>query len=163
VAEFVDLFDYDASGGGVRGGEAALEAELARVLGEEGRGVCYVEGGNTFWLLHEARRSGLLRLLPPLLARGPSAYVGVSAGAILAGSTCETAHWKGWDDPAVVPDLEAFLAEPLRGLGLVGAAFPHFDQELWGPLVERRRGELAEPAGLHLVPDRGGALVLQVA
>ncbi|CAK0815891.1 unnamed protein product, partial [Prorocentrum cordatum] len=147
VAEFVDLFDYDASGGGVRGGEAALEAELARVLGEEGRGVCYVEGGNTFWLLHEARRSGLLRLLPPLLARGPSAYVGVSAGAILAGSTCET----------------AFLAEPLRGLGLVGAAFPHFDQELWGPLVERRRGELAEPAGLHLVPDRGGALVLQVA
>lgn len=30
-------------------------------------------------------------------------YVGVSAGAILAGPTCDTAYWKGWDDPLVVP------------------------------------------------------------
>ena len=33
-------------------------------------------------------------------------YVGVSAGAILAGRTCDTAYWKGWDDPTVVPEEE---------------------------------------------------------
>ena len=33
-------------------------------------------------------------------------YVGVSAGAILAGKSCDTAYWKGWDDPTVVPEEE---------------------------------------------------------
>ena len=38
-------------------------------------------------------------------------YAGVSAGAILAGRTCDTAYWKGWDDPTVVPEaLEESLA-----------------------------------------------------
>ncbi len=31
-------------------------------------------------------------------------YMGNSAGAIVvAGAHIDTAHWKGWDDPSVVP------------------------------------------------------------
>ena len=44
------------------------------------------------------------KLTPWCVASHPAMrYVGVSAGAILAGPTCDTAYWKGWDDPLVVP------------------------------------------------------------
>jgi len=33
--------------------------------------------------------------------------VGRSAGSIVAGVSARTAMWKGWDDPAVAPDLDA--------------------------------------------------------
>lgn len=43
--------------------------------------VILVEGGNTFYLLHWVKKSGLARLLPDLLKN--KVYVGVSAGTII--------------------------------------------------------------------------------
>ncbi|CAK9062722.1 Glutathione gamma-glutamylcysteinyltransferase [Durusdinium trenchii] len=80
-----------------------LTTALKSALGTEGKGLLFVDGGNTFWPLILRKRSGLGEALRELRSLSPFAYVGISAGAILAGKTCDTAYWKGWDDPTVVP------------------------------------------------------------
>jgi len=156
-AERVEVIDLSAiADDEAADGAGRLHAVLEGVLRPaDGRGICYVEGGNTFWLVHEARRSGLLSCLPTLLRDTFATYVGVSAGAILAGETCETVRWKGWDDPSVVP--AEFFESPMTGLGLVGAAFPHHGQE-WEETVQSRRGELGD-LELHVISN-GAQVVL---
>jgi len=72
-------------------------------------------------------------------------YVGQSAGAIIAGSSIQTALWKGWDDPTAggsLADVEWTDAK-LRSLGLVPDRlfFPHFEPE-WAETVDKRTAEL---------------------
>jgi dipeptidase E len=82
--------------------------------------VIWVNGGNTFYLLYWAKKSGFVEILPELLHAGKT-YVGVSAGSILATPTIEVAGWKGLDDPNVVE------LENLRALNLVNFhIFPHY-------------------------------------
>jgi dipeptidase E len=81
--------------------------------------VVFVEGGNVFVLLHQARRSGFAELFPYALDRGCT-YVGVSAGANLVGPDVWPASHAGRDQ---VPELES-----TRGLGLVDfIVVPHHD------------------------------------
>lgn len=61
--------------------------------------IIFVAGGNTTYLLVEARRSGFDTIIRDLLARG-KIYIGSSAGSILAG-----------------PSVEPFLTEDLGELG----------------------------------------------
>eukprot|EP00434_Breviolum_minutum_P024980 symbB.v1.2.022067.t1/scaffold1943.1/size95470/1 len=130
-AQHIFLEDFPQDGGGPKKLTAALES----ALGTDGNGVLFVDGGNTFWLQFHAKKAGLATALREVRSATRFAYVGVSAGAILAGPTCDTAYWKGWDDPLVVPQ-EAREAS-LDGLGLVEpAVFPHHGPQ-WEETVER--------------------------
>eukprot|EP00438_Fugacium_kawagutii_P024251 Skav223112 [mRNA] locus=scaffold419:758745:763469:+ [translate_table: standard] len=127
-----------------------LAAALKSALGTDGNGLLFVDGGNTFWLWFHAKKAGLGAALREVRRATPFAYVGVSAGAILAGRTCDTAYWKGWDDPTVVPEEER--EESLDGLRLVQAAvFPHH-----GPQWEDTVAECSK----NLPPDSGQPLCL---
>lgn len=106
----------------------------------------YVEGGNTFWLAHCVEKGVWGELLREAATRDGTVYCGSSAGAILVGNSVETACWKGWDDPRVVPgreDQQTWKNAP--GLGLVGSLsfFPHMD-ESWEELVSQKRKGLPE-------------------
>ena len=81
-------------------------------------------------------------------------FCGSSAGAIVAGSSIDTACWKGWDDPSIIPGRENYDDwKSVPGLSLVGgfAFFPHYSAE-WMPLVEEKRKQ-ASADGAGLSPD----------
>jgi len=62
--------------------------------------IIFVAGGNTFYLLEQARASGFIDLVPKLVERGVI-YIGSSAGSYLACPTIEVATWKHQDRNAV--------------------------------------------------------------
>lgn len=64
----------------------------------------FVAGGNVFYLLYHARRSGFDRLLAEKLAKGV-AYAGSSAGAALLGP--DIAVFRHMDDPSQAPPLSS--------------------------------------------------------
>jgi peptidase E len=106
----------------------------------------WVGGGNTFYLRHFMRASGFDSVAQELCGPGPGRpariYVGASAGAICGGASVATAHFKGWDDPALAPENP--LRSP-RGLALAGpdlSVFPHFDEgEGHAALIAEKRVE----------------------
>lgn len=103
----------------------------------------YVEGGNTFWLHHCMVKGDWRSTLIDVCTNDREAvYVGSSAGAILAGQGIETACWKGWDNPGIVPGMEAYRNwQGVEGLQLIDASiFPHMSQE-WESLVESKINE----------------------
>jgi dipeptidase E len=60
--------------------------------------VLYVQGGNTFHLLDQMRRSGADRIIRELVAGHDTVYCGVSAGSIVAGPEIGIAGWSpDWD------------------------------------------------------------------
>jgi dipeptidase E len=101
----------------------------------------YVEGGNTFALLHHLRLSGFDSILQTLVEEGVI-YVGLSAGSIVAGSSIEFAVWKGNNEAG---EHGEFISDPAnrQGLDLCGglSIFPHFD-DTWASLVEQKVPEL---------------------
>jgi dipeptidase E len=62
----------------------------------------FVEGGNTFFLLQELRRTGADRLIIEHINSG-KLYIGASAGSVVASGNIE--YLKYMDDPAAAPDL----------------------------------------------------------
>lgn len=103
--------------------------------------IIYVEGGNTFWLQHciEKRNYTTLILNACTGSKG-AVYAGKSAGAIVAGRYLETATWKGWDDPSVVPDKASYGQWiGCKGFGFAGdqSYFPHYSSE-WDGLVKEK-------------------------
>lgn len=56
----------------------------------------FVNGGNTFYLLDIARKSGFSKVLPRILDKG-KVYLGVSAGSYITCPTIEAAGWKHVD------------------------------------------------------------------
>ena len=94
--------------------EGASGDDVRRVL--DGAQVVFVTGGYPIFLLEHVRRSGFDRLAAPAVADGSLAYVGISAGAALAGPDL----WplQGSDDPGAV--------DSTAGLGLVPfVVLPH--------------------------------------
>ncbi len=74
--------------------------------------VVFVAGGNTFYLLQEARKSGFTELIPDLVKEG-LIYVGSSAGSYIACPTIEAAHWEPSDENDVgLTDLTAMALVP---------------------------------------------------
>ena len=105
----------------------------------------YVEGGNTFWLHHCLDKGGYRPVLTHALSSSSApVYCGSSAGAIVVGACVETACWKGWDNPKVVPGRE--LSEQWQnvpGLNLLprhASIFPHMSPE-WNELVAQKTKE----------------------
>ncbi len=84
--------------------------------------IIYINGGNTFYLLDWARKSGLDTYLPKLINNG-KVYLGVSAGSILAGPDIAISGWDpSWDKNDYVSDT--------TGLNLVQfAVSPHYTEK----------------------------------
>lgn len=121
---------------------ADLPAE--RYIGPLSRAECiWVSGGNTFYLWHWMKRSGVDALIKQRVRDDGIVYVGQSAGAIVAGESIRTAFWKGWDDPGAAPEEDWSRAENLEAMGLAPTAFfPHYDAEQWAGLVNSKKGEV---------------------
>ena len=108
----------------------------------------YVEGGNTFWLYYclTCHNHYYWNALHKLVSSASSLYCGKSAGAIVAGLYVETATWKGWDDPSIVPNNR--LSQPQNWKGIRGmnfannvSIFPHFD-ETFADLVYSKEADI---------------------
>lgn len=94
--------------------EGASGDEVRRVL--DGAHVVFVTGGYPIFLLEHVRRSGFDRVAAPAVAGGSLAYVGISAGAALAGP--DLRPLQAADDPGAV--------DSTAGLGLVPfVVLPH--------------------------------------
>jgi peptidase E len=117
--------------------------------------IVYVEGGNTFWLSHCINLGDWDYYIQNACCCNTNAYdknaaaavyCGKSAGAIVGGSYVETATWKGWDDPSVVPGMEQ--PEDWKGIGgmnLLGdtniSFFPHMASD-WSDTLQKRRASI---------------------
>lgn len=67
------------------------QEELRKIL--ENKDIIFVNGGNTFYLLHWIKKSGFYKVLPKLL-RDEKLFIGISAGSYVCGPTIEQANWK---------------------------------------------------------------------
>jgi len=88
--------------------------------------VIFVAGGNTFYLLNWARKSGFAKVAKELVAKG-KIYIGSSAGSILIGPDIISAGWgteSGWGD-------DNFLnMKDTTGIELVNfSVYPHFTED----------------------------------
>jgi dipeptidase E len=106
----------------------------------DGADLIVVGGGNTFQLLRECRRRGLLEKIRGAVREGSAKYLGWSAGANLACPTIKTTN----DMPIVDPG-------GLEALGLVGFQLnPHYlNVSLPGHHGETRDDRLAEFARVN--------------
>lgn len=62
------------------------------------------------------------------------------------GKSMETACWKGWDDPSIVPGKETYDDwKGIKGFGLAGNSsyFPHMTEQ-WQELVGEKQKELTK-------------------
>jgi dipeptidase E len=80
----------------------------------------FVEGGNTFFLLQELKRSGMDKLIVDHINKG-KIYIGASAGSMVLSPNIE--YVKYLDKPSVAKDLD----DDYSGLGVVDFYIvPHF-------------------------------------
>lgn len=75
------------------------------------KAVIYVRGGNSYYLLNQARKSGFNKIVKRLVKAG-KIYIGVSAGSYLACPSIEMANWKH-------QDWNIVKLKNLKALGLV--------------------------------------------
>lgn len=84
--------------------------------------IIFMEGGNTFYLLNEIRKSGFDIVIKELLANGVI-YIGASAGSSVMGPDLN--HLVQIDHPDQVPELVSY-----RGLGIVAQRIlPHYGRD----------------------------------
>lgn len=127
------------------------ESELETLL--EPADVVFVAGGNMYYLLDHARKSGFMSVIKKLVERGV-VYVGSSAGAVLACPTVDTARL--FDPTSAAPDLTSF-----EGLGLVDfLILPHAGAERY---LERMQKTVEEWTGrgyqVHALTDQQAIVV----
>lgn len=75
--------------------------------------VIFVEGGNTYYLLDQTRKSGFDKVVKDFIEKG-KIYFGVSAGTYIACPTIEHSGWRKTD-----PDNNEVKLEDLTALNLV--------------------------------------------
>jgi dipeptidase E len=84
--------------------------------------VIFVEGGNTFYLLNEVKKSGFDIVIKELLDKG-IIYIGASAGSMILGPDLN--HLLKVDHPEAVPELTDYTC-----LGLIKERLvPHFGRD----------------------------------
>ncbi len=89
----------------------------------------FVAGGNVFYLLQEARKSGFDEILRELINKGIP-YVWSSAGSLLVGPSIELAL--DIDDQHDAQELTSY-----DGLSLVDfVVLPHYDDERFRPMID---------------------------
>ncbi|MBI5138338.1 MAG: Type 1 glutamine amidotransferase-like domain-containing protein [Candidatus Vogelbacteria bacterium] len=100
--------------------------------------VIFVDGGNTFYLLQEIKKSGFDKAISEYLKKDLGVYVGVSAGTVVAGPDIDFVA--DWDDRSQAPELKSTTA-----LCLIEIAYsPHYtDSE--AEIVEKLREKYSYP------------------
>ena len=136
-------------------GHRLVELDLADVTPHELRTILssadavFVAGGYPIYLLEWAQRSGFLAEVRQRFAAGSLAYVGVSAGAALAGP--DMAPLGAPDDPGRVRNTTA--------LGIVDVVvLPHADRRPAEVVTERQR-RFGRAYDLRPLPDRRALVV----
>lgn len=133
VAMGFDVIDIDLK----EIGRQTLEEKLANI------DLVLVDGGNTFYLLDQARKSGFDEIIKKRIEQG-LIYVGSSAGSILCCPTIEGA--KRFDDPRVAPDLDDYA-----GLNLFSKIIiPHAQREKYADRIMQTTTEMNKQ-GLEVV------------
>lgn len=95
--------------------------------------VIYVSGGNTFYLLEQAQKSGSIALIQELVREQGKTYIGSSAGSLLAAPTIYPAI--RLDDADLAPGLQGY-----ESLGLVNfIIFPHWGSPHFKELYLNKR------------------------
>jgi hypothetical protein len=114
----------------------------------------YLEGGNTFILRHFTRPFDEM-CARAIRLQGVSC-VGVSAGALLCGSTVQPALWKGTDNPCAppIPKVDWLDLATSEGWNLLDGLtfFLHFDEQ-WKGLVDREKAKWNDSFPLMTVDD----------
>ncbi|MDR0908417.1 MAG: Type 1 glutamine amidotransferase-like domain-containing protein [Spirochaetaceae bacterium] len=106
----------------------------------------FVEGGNTFYLLQELKRTGTDKLIVEQINNG-KLYIGVSAGSMIISKDIEFA--KLMDDPAAAPDLKDYSA-----LGLIDfCVVPHYNNVPFKKAVEKIIAEYSGKLDLHPISN----------
>ncbi|MFM9377766.1 Type 1 glutamine amidotransferase-like domain-containing protein [Gordonia sp. VNK21] len=127
--------------------------EFARAL--DGADAVYVCGGETFVLLEALARHDMREVLADRVRAGLP-YLGLSAGAVIAGPSAEPVTLL--DDPGLAPGLTDH-----RELGLIDAVpVPHADGRIPGyppPVFDRIRAEYAGRYTLAFIDDDQALLV----
>jgi len=130
--------------------EGKTENQIKEFL--EPKDIIYVEGGNTFYLLNAMRKCNFEKVLQKLLKQG-IVYMGVSAGAIVAGKTIQTSDWKNPEN--------RFGLKNLKGLHLVPFdIFVHYQPEHAEIIKQKMPNAKKRAKNLRILPD-GQALLVQ--
>lgn len=104
--------------------ETTLRSELSEFQ------VIFVSGGNVYYLLNEARKSGFDIVIKELIKHG-TIYIGASAGSVLLCSTID--HVRLIEHPEVVPELTDY-----KGLGIVQELIvPHYGKEKYADRIKQ--------------------------
>jgi dipeptidase E len=102
--------------------------------------IIFVEGGNTYYLLDQVRKSGFDKVIIKLLDQG-KIYVGVSAGSYIVCPTIEQAGWKHTDPDRNIPGLKDLTAMNLVPF-LISA---HYNRKKYREAVENGVGTTKYP------------------
>ena len=93
------------------------QEELEKIILD--KDIVFVNGGNTFYLMHWINKSGFKNVVKKFLEKG-GLYFGISAGSIVACPTIVSATW-------MPPDLNLVNLKDLTGMGFVDFLIhPHF-------------------------------------
>jgi dipeptidase E len=131
-----EVFDYD------------LKNKTSETLLKElsATDVIFVAGGNTFYLLQEARKSGFDQVVKDLISQD-KVYIGSSAGSVLLGPTLEPI--KLLDDPGESPELDSY-----ESLGVIETVLlPHYGKEKYMDRYERIISEWSHKVKLVTLTD----------
>jgi dipeptidase E len=113
--------------------------------------IVWANGGNTFNLLYEMKRSGFDKAIKELLAEG-KVYGGESAGALVAGNTVKGSEYA--DEPE--------FAEKVTwdGLKLTDHfVLPHVDNTDFGDAIQKAKDEHANDPTMILLNDNQAMIV----
>jgi len=117
----------------------------------ENKDIIFVEGGNTFYLLNQIRKTGFEKVIRKLLKMG-RVYVGSSAGSIVAGRTIETAEWYG--------DENFVKLRNLKGMNLVPFnIFVHYTPEYAEIIKKKIKNPRKRSKVLKILTDEQAILI----
>jgi len=124
-----------------------LDVENESIESLQDTDVIYISGGNPFMLLHHLRKSGADRLLLKR-AKEDCIIVGVSAGAVVLGSSIRIVEWFS-------PELNTMNLTDFTGCQLYSRSlFPHSDREDLFPgsdSIEKRILAFEKVSGEHVI------------
>jgi dipeptidase E len=106
----------------------------------------FVEGGNTFYLLQELKRTGTDKLIVEHINKG-KVYIGVSAGSMVVAPDIE--YVRLMDDSSVASDLKSFSALSVVNFCVV----PHHNNFPFKKAVERIIKEYSHTLDLRVISN----------
>lgn len=112
--------------------------------------IIYVQGGNTFYLLKQARACGFEQAVRKILENNSKWYIGVSAGSYIACPTIEVCNWKR--------QKEQHGLEDLTGMNLVPFLLSvHYNKEKYQEVLAKRIPTASHP--VRILTDDQALLV----